>query len=433
MTGIKFNPKLDSTRGIENQCIETMIDTATIEIGSACNCNWKRIDEKEQVNKHVQAFAGTVKHLFETDNKESSNGTSIQITEGELLHTIRAYLGKIRISPEIKESTGKINVSTKDQMKQNTSVVKDDSEPISNSHQNPSDNVPNQTPIKPRMDSEIHVAAEAKNDVITSPQPDKPNIGPQPSQLNLPVPQRIGFGRRDALHMKSLACATEPTLCLNALDFAGQEQYHPMHHCFMSRRAIYIVVCNLQHLCGEKQNETFKDLKYWINSIYAHVHNEDMHNKYILLVGTHKSPGSGQHTITDGDLKKLSSDLRDNLFGEHCRFKDAIRFYSDTNLIIAGLENSMTDKRSSGIEVIKTEIRKVLSHLPFLRETYPVSWLNFRVKLLKQKFKNILKFSEAKQIAKDCGVSESTVHTALQFFHDSGVIIYPGKLIYVFQ
>ena len=431
MTGDEFNPKLDSTCGIENQYIETMIDTATIEIGSTCNCKWNRIDKQEQAikqaNKHIQALAGTVKRFFVTDNKESSNEASFQITEGELLHKIRAYLGKLRISPEIKESTGKINVPIKDQVKQNTSVVKDDSEPISNSHPNSSDNAPNQTLIKSRMDPESSVVAEAKKYAVTLPQPDKLNTGPQPS--NLPVAQRIGFGRRDALNMKSLACATEPTLCLYALDFAGQKEYRPMHHCFMPCRAIYVVVCNLQHCFNTKKSETFADLKYWLDSIHAHVHNpEYKYEKYIFLVGTHKNPGGGQREITDSDLQKLSDDLVKELLGGSCRFKDEIHFFGDR--IITGLENSVADKCSSGIEVIKNEIREFSTRLPFLAEPHPVSWLNFKAKLLKLESPNI-SLSEAERIAKDCGVSESSVHNALQFFHDCGVIIYPSKLIYI--
>ena len=224
----------------------------------------------------------------------------------------------------------------------------------------------------------------------------------------------------------------EPSLCLEVLDFAGQNVYHPMHHCFMSRRAIYVVVCNLQHLCDKTKSEKkFAELKYWINSIHAHVHNPgSKYQKYIFLVGTHKSPGNGKRVITDSDMQTLSKELKNYLFAGNCRFKDEIHFF-DKDLIITGLENSM-DQSISGITIIKKEIEKFSKLLPFLAETYPISWLNFKANLIKRKRGGspILDLKEAKQIAKDCGVQETAVHTALQFFHDIGVIIYPGKCLF---
>ena len=40
----------------------------------------------------------------------------------------------------------------------------------------------------------------------------------------------------------------DPPLTFHTLDFAGQKLYRPMHHCFITRRAMYIVVFNLQVL-----------------------------------------------------------------------------------------------------------------------------------------------------------------------------------------
>ena len=239
------------------------------------------------------------------------------------------------------------------------------------------------------------------------------------------VAQRSRLGRRYLRTVLNQVCKTdEPALCFEALDFAGQKEYRPMHHCFMSRRAVYVVVCNLQHCFHPQKSETFENLMYWLNSIHTHVHNASYkHEKYIFLVGTHRN---GMHNITDEDLKALSSELQEYLFQGNCRFKDEIHFYSHNNLIITGVENSL-DQSESGIEIIKKEIELFSKSLPFLAETYPVSWIDFRVKIKLDIFPT-LKISEAKQMAKVCEIDETAVHTALQLFHDSGVIVYPGKL-----
>ena len=94
------------------------------------------------------------------------------------------------------------------------------------------------------------------------------------------------------------------------------------------------------------------------------------------------------------------------------------------------MENSLEDQSKSGIEIIKKEIEIFSKSLPFLAEKYPIKWLNFKAKLLKYKLDRspILNLIEADQIAKDYGIEEPAMRTSLQLFHDSGVIIYPGKV-----
>ena len=72
-------------------------------------------------------------------------------------------------------------------------------------------------------------------------------------------------------------------LTLVALDFAGQHEYRPMHHCFIIRRACYLVVfklpamvkyikhaAELQPMRDQSKNP-WEEFQFWIHSINAHI------------------------------------------------------------------------------------------------------------------------------------------------------------------
>ena len=66
----------------------------------------------------------------------------------------------------------------------------------------------------------------------------------------------------------------EPELCLNVKDFAGQVVYKPMHHCYINKQAIYVVVFKLPdmleyiHDRSRLKYNPLDDICYWIRSIH---------------------------------------------------------------------------------------------------------------------------------------------------------------------
>ena len=346
MTGLNFEPNLDPTRGIENQCIKTMIDSANIDI-----TNWRTINENEKADRdqenYVKAVAEALKKedpaLLETETTKNIAGeldAEHSITEAELLSQIHEYLEQLYLTEQerieiastlekhgiIEDPTRLLTVLQNISFKafaprlnpvlpQITLDIQTVS-PQEQQKQHTADQSIGQPPPKAvREKTSFKRSSVPPTHDVTVPST-VPSM-PQPQPVIAQVPQRSGLGRRSVRTLYNQIPSVvhkidEPTLCLEALDFAGQNVYRPMHHCFMSRRAIYIVVCNLQHLCNpDKSDETFADLKYWLNSIHAHVHYPGYtHDKYIFLVGTHKNPGSGQREITDSDLEKLSCNLK---------------------------------------------------------------------------------------------------------------------------
>lgn len=238
----------------------------------------------------------------------------------------------------------------------------------------------------------------------------------------------------------------ELALTYNTLDFAGQKEYHPMHHCFITRRAIYLVVFNLQkmikYITKKEQNaeNPLEQIRYWLHSIHAHVFppKEDDHMRRVCIVGTHRSPKQSKdgEEITEGKLQRINNELRTLERDERC--VSHLHYTSNPERMFIAVENSMDKKGErelSGALQLQRELKEVSNNLKFLEEDHPVIWLNFEAQLVE--YCNMRKSAgssvvvpvqDVLAIASRNGIeTEDDQHLALDFFHDTGKIIYLSK------
>ena len=88
------------------------------------------------------------------------------------------------------------------------------------------------------------------------PAPTNPATTPVPTPhprssppLPRPPPPRSTISQSSARKIEKLSRTgkgKDPPLTFHTLDFAGQKLYRPMHHCFITQNAFYIVVFNLE-------------------------------------------------------------------------------------------------------------------------------------------------------------------------------------------
>jgi len=247
----------------------------------------------------------------------------------------------------------------------------------------------------------------------------------------------------------------EPTLHLNTYDFAGQKEYRPMHHCFITRRSIYLVVFNLQKLVkliqsgkAEESSEALEEIRYWLNSIHAHIHSgpEDGKMKRVFLVGTHmspKNPEQGMH-ITEDELKQIHELLENAFYNRsgdpQCRFANHLQFPGPENRIFAAIENSFDgsgERTVSGAEALQQKLKQTSKSLKFLKEEFPILWLRFEELLIRlretqqqRKASQVVKLADVRNLALQCGIEDQEeIEQALLFFHDTGTIICLSKLL----
>ncbi len=226
-----------------------------------------------------------------------------------------------------------------------------------------------------------------------------------------------------------------PSLELTTLDFAGQKLYRPMHHCFISRQALYIVVFKIPDILVEaSRKKSLEEVRYWIHSIHSHFYpllKEDEKFNRVLLVGTHR----GDHT--DEDLKEIDKLIKNELRSDD-RCINHIRSFNNNNLscqtnYFIPVDNKIDHKKKnylhrSGTRDVQIIVKEMSTRLPFLYEYHPIKWLKFEERL-KEKKKTlsttpVMKVEEVKALAIRSNItSEYEQKLALNFFHDTGKII----------
>ena len=314
--------------------------------------------------------------------------------------------------------------------------------------------------IKPsvHMDSKNSPANSESEEVNVS----TPEIPPEEPKQKASIPN---ISRRESQSIDKKLKAkkkqakdkvTEPIqLELRALDFAGQKQYRPMHHCFITRRAMYLVVFNLQkmikHIEMEISNPSstivrdgvipsspIEQLRYWLYSIHAHIFppKEGDNMRRVCLVGTHRSPPEGRQ-ITVDDLKRIDERLKHE-FEDDDRIINLFHYMgsSKPKLIFAPVENSIdgkeyNDRVKSGAVALQKELKVLSSQLEFLKEDHPLIWLRFERELIKVRQNKLTQFvavDEVLKLAESQGLDDAESELALNFFHDTGKLVYLSKL-----
>ena len=240
-----------------------------------------------------------------------------------------------------------------------------------------------------------------------------------------------------------------PLLVYNTLDFAGQKEYHPMHHCFITRRAVYLVVFNLQKMINylTKKKPTadnpLEQIRYWLHSIHAHIFpaNKKDHMRRVCLVGTHRAPIDGEE-ITEENMKQIDDNLRTLEDDDRC--VSHLHYTSKPERIFVAVENSLDNKAQreiSGAVQLQRELKEVSENLKFLNEDHPITWLTFEAQLLEscimrksEGLSLVVPVQDVFAMASQHGIeTKEDQCLALDFFHDTGKIIYLSKFLSVIR
>jgi GTPase SAR1 family protein len=235
-----------------------------------------------------------------------------------------------------------------------------------------------------------------------------------------------------ALVIQSLRCKTENEhFTLDLWDFGGQEVYYTVHHLFLTERAIYLVVFNMEDATGPfsdpMNKDWLKNLFFWINSIHTHAPSSP-----IFLIGTHKDkiPANEQ-------WKQISDTLKADLFPNKNKgsgppqhppvFRQIIRNFTENGILFYPVDNTLGGD-DGGVKQLHEEIDKCLKHERvegILKDMIPTKWLVFQEEILKKKTDNHITLTNARDIAKQCNiVDDKQFNSMMKFFHDIGVLIH---------
>ena len=427
LTGKEFERNLNRTRGIDDHVVDTRaISTLT----------WKEVEQQNQEGENDDLFVtGLVREMGPLEpfnqQKQRTKKTEEVVSKNKLLSDIDEIFSVMEhVQKPIIPSSHAAPRSHQDAAVQQQA------------HNQPL-HLP-KPPTMPKEDRPVINAGDPKPNNATEASPESRETEVDIETQETLRQEGIKLNRKQIQlideRLKSQD-KKEPTLHLKTYDFAGQDVYRPMHHCFITRRSLYLVVFNLQKLVASEQEKckSLEKIRYWLNSIHAHIYTEpdDNEMKRVFLVGTHRSPKDREdgRQITKDELEKIHELLLDTFYTHdtHSRYVNHLQFLGDR--IFAAIENSCDgrgERETSGAEALQQALTQTSKDLKFLEEEYPLLWLRFEAKLIQmreeEKTSQVVKLSDVIKCAQQCGILDlEQIYLALNFFHDTGTIIWLSK------
>eukprot|EP00924_Labyrinthula_sp_SR-Ha-C_P007509 maker-scaffold_24-snap-gene-5.49-mRNA-1 protein AED:0.57 eAED:0.62 QI:0/0/0/1/1/1/2/0/556 len=190
---------------------------------------------------------------------------------------------------------------------------------------------------------------------------------------------------------------------LRVYDFGGQEIFSSVHHIFMNKKAIYLVVFNMTKL---KEKDLFR-LKFWCESILRNTPKAP-----VLFIGTFLSTFLKKNK-TLGSVNSLFKSFLSNLSG-------MLTIIEDEETIFFPVENAVDyDKtREKAIKIELMSIYNLLYSRIWIKSVYVFFLDNCREESSYMTCQNF------KLKAKKCNFSEEEIKEMLQIYSKEGIISY---------
>ena len=460
LMGREFIENRDPTCGIDNERVDV------IESRTVSSETWEGVNPDDLARKHDNDFANSVAEEFRSHFTSASKPSKTPPTREALaaaISDIEKYLREVeeaaqRPPPPLCEV---VFASARDIPLTSTVPKRVASASIPRPSSTPKGAEPSSTDYKPARPQISQPRAASRPKPETRPEKEEnpqPPLHPQHSEVQQPLPERHEVNTRRqsdiSLRMnKSIISAAkrgpkvvESVLQYNTLDFAGQRDYRAMHHCFIVRRAIYLVVFNLQIIrealtaSTTESKRALEEIQYWLNSIHAHIHKiaPEPFLKRVLLVGTHRAP-KGKERVTEENMHCIDEALKRECIRHRVILNDLYCADPTDQNWFAAIESSIdgteeSARKESGASSLQKAIHQAWNDLPFKDEEYPTTWLRFEAFLIDHRKQNtpIVEVAMIRKVAREYGIGEEDeggIELALGFFHDTGTIVYLSKLL----
>ncbi|XP_074621215.1 uncharacterized protein LOC141879799 isoform X2 [Acropora palmata] len=233
---------------------------------------------------------------------------------------------------------------------------------------------------------------------------------------------------------------------LTLWDFAGQHLYYASHSVFLSGRAVYILVYNLNKnllataeprarqgiidipLDNPNDESNLDNLLSWLVSVHCirsdtnrNVAHKGAEQSYlrppVIIVGTNSDQPFGDVETTEKHIKKsiLNKEYEGHVIAP---------FFAVNN----------TTENDEGVQNLRHKVMKVLKHEPYMGEELPLRWFKFEkaVDALVAKQRYFMDLDQLVSVTRqDCQIEDEKEVTAmLNFYHDLGVIVkYGGTVV----
>ena len=223
-------------------------------------------------------------------------------------------------------------------------------------------------------------------------------------------------------------------LVISIYDFGGQDVFSALTHFFFTKRAVYLVVFNMEwlltslggnnngnHLQHMSKDSCIEYLRYWINSIAMHTgkfeesytsprdRKVQFTSAPIILVGTHKD------VVQDSRYHQYISDILCQEFSNHPVWKNII-FYSDNekneDLVFFPIDNTLSREDDVIVKLMKV-VEDKIDHSDYVHEMKPLVYFHM-IDVINEIGEPYLSTSAIYDLAKSDGMPAEAVPNMLQ-------------------
>uniref|UniRef100_A0A7S3PJ99 non-specific serine/threonine protein kinase n=1 Tax=Aplanochytrium stocchinoi TaxID=215587 RepID=A0A7S3PJ99_9STRA len=192
-------------------------------------------------------------------------------------------------------------------------------------------------------------------------------------------------------------------------DFGGQQVFYSMHHIFLTKSGVYVLVFDLRDLLQQEKGAVWLDyVSFWLGSIKLHAPTAPL-----LMVGTFLA-----ENITKDDLKRFDSIIQNVA---KTKFSNIVRNTQD-GLLFFPIDN----RERLGVFNLRTQLEYTIREDESVRQEVTIKWMLFLDNiLLKRTQVSYITLSEAREMAVDLGITTiSEQEQALRLFHQRGALIH---------
>jgi len=201
----------------------------------------------------------------------------------------------------------------------------------------------------------------------------------------------------------------EETLTLSLWDFGGQAVFYSMHHIFLTKSGVYILVFDMRVIL-DSDVEAITYIKFWLRSIKLHAPEAP-----IIMVGTYNDDVSERVAVrsvndTIRDLTKTNSSA------------SQLTHNTSENLEYFPVDN----KSKMGIPKLRSTVEAVIRKDKNVALEVSIKWILLLDEILSnRRHETYVTLSDVKQMAEGVGIhSASELEEALNLFHERGMLFH---------
>jgi len=190
-------------------------------------------------------------------------------------------------------------------------------------------------------------------------------------------------------------------------DYGGQKVFYTLHHLFLTRFGVYLLIFNMNELLL-KTEESVDYLKFWLNSKKIHAPSAPL-----FLAGTFldKLESKDDIATVNSILAKLVAEF---MFVRN--ESDGLYFFP------------LSNQDDTGVGLLRSEIEHVTRRQEYVNRAVSLQWMQCLDSMLtraKEMDVSWLKLQSVRKLGKEAGIkSLSEIDVMLELFHELGVLVH---------